>query len=222
MSHRSTQTTLLWKWEYLKTLRHEQVHYWKNPARLKSVTWCVETRLGCIITAPNLKNLRKKRRNQLENVFEERERKNKGLMKKAVRNAGLWTWSETSFKQRTKPANMKKKGLPESAANKGGEEEETFGIASAKVERSSWSPMNIDERVMCVLFPIRHWVCTHLLCLTDNQGRDADADAAPWPLSFVPVGFRRPRVPDGQHLLIFCLACGPVTKHWWGLRWRFG
>lgn len=41
---------------------------------------------------------------------------------------------------------MEKKVLPVSAENKGFEEDETFGTASAKVEQQK--PMNIDERLM--------------------------------------------------------------------------
>lgn len=48
---------------------------------------------------------------------------------------------------------MEKKALPVSAGNKGFEEDETFGTASVEVEQLK--PMNIDERLMCILFPIR-------------------------------------------------------------------
>lgn len=67
---------------------------------------------------------------------------------------------------------MEKKVLPVSAENKGFEEDETFGTASVKVEQQK--PMNIDERLMCRLFPIRLFcLCTHLLRLSDNQRWDA-------------------------------------------------
>lgn len=72
----------------------------------------------------------------------------------------LWTWSQTTFKQRTK------KELP--GGNKGAEEDEDMKL------------MNMNESL--VLFPIRPFcLYTHLLCLSDHQRRDA----ATWLHSFI-------------------------------------
>lgn len=64
---------------------------------------------------------------------------------------------------------MEKKVLPLSAGNKGVfERNGTFGTASAEVEQQK--PVNLDERLMCRLFPIR--LPAHLLRLSDNQRWD--------------------------------------------------
>ena len=68
----------------------------------------------------------------------------------------------------------RKKGyllVPESKTLRG--ERETFGNAIATAHWKQLKPMNIDEGLMCTLFPIRPCVFTHLLCLSDHQRRGA-------------------------------------------------
>ncbi len=116
----------------------------ENTERCLNPHFDVWKRLECIITAINPQTWEQYGTKTEEMVCG---KKKAGWWREAVRTAALWTWSETSFKQRTKAANPEKKALPVSAKNKEFEEDETFGTASVQVEQLK--PMNIDERLMC-------------------------------------------------------------------------
>jgi len=96
-----------------------------------------------------------------------------------------------------------KKGLPASSENKDAEERErereTFGTAITTAHWKQLKPMNIDERLVCTLFPIRPCVFTHLLCLSDHQRWGA----ATRPPGFIPAsaaGVGDPRAHPQGHL----------------------
>lgn len=96
-----------------------------------------------------------------------KEEKKSDWWRKAVRKAVLWTWSETSFKQRTKAANMEKKALPVSAETK------TRHLAPPALKWSRAVEAH-EYRWEADVHIISHQaLCTHLLCLSDYQRWDA-------------------------------------------------